>query len=732
MLRVLSVTLALVVLPPGAAWALGSTAPGTSSPGVTVRDGLLTRELPRHVPGQLLVRFKAGVRASARAASRGELGARRLRALPVPGLQVVKLRRGTGVRAAAQALEHDPNVLYAEPNSYYRLSALPNDSRFGELWALNNTGQSVLGAAGTVDADIDAPEAWDITKGSDAVTVAIADSGVAYDHPDLQSNIWKNPGESGAGREHNGRDDDHNGLVDDWHGWDFVSNDNDPRDYNGHGTHVAGTIGARGNNAAGVTGVNWRVKLMALRVADGNGVVTGAAMIAGFDYAASKGARVVNASFGSPDSSRALLDTVRSNPKTLFVAAAGNGGDDGAGDDNDRTPEYPCNFSAPNVICVAASDRADRLASFSNYGARSVDIAAPGVDIASTLPAYTAPIFSEGFENDISATWMTGGTPNSWARTAAISNTGSYSLSDSPGATYLDATDNFAGPAGAFSLSGQSGCRLEYAVRLATEPGPDKVSVEVSRDGVSWVALSELSGSTGGIFAGLSDDLSELDGEPDVRLRYHLTTNGSVVSDGAQLDDIDVHCLASSYGGNELAFMDGTSMATPHVTGAAALILAKYPSLGVAGARSALLRGVDRKSAFAGRTASGGRLNLRKALEAARRLVPRLTVTGAARQRALGTGKVVVYARCSQTCALVATGSLSVSRSSAALRLKKIALSAGAGTRKKLALKLSRRAVGTAKRALARGRGVTAVVTVSAMTSQGNAIKARRTIKLRR
>ena len=173
-------------------------------------------------------------------------------------------------------------------------------------------------------------------------------------------------------------------------------------------------------------------------------------------------------------------------------------------------------------------------------------------------------------------------------------------------------------------------------------------------------------------------------------------------------------------------------MAAPYVSGAAALILGKYPSLGVSGVRSALLRGVDRKPAFAGKTVSGGRLNLKKALDRARKLVPRLTLTGAASQRGARKGVIVVYARCSQTCALVATGRLSVSRSSSALGLKKVARSAAGGTRKRLALKLSRRALATARNALARGRGVTATVNVAATTLSGNSIKAKRTIKLKR
>ena len=733
MLRVIAVTIALLV-PSASALAASGTPPGEASTSADAgAASTAAGEGPlRYAPGELLVRFKPSAQVAARAVVRSALGARRVASLPVPGLQVMRLEHATSVRAAADALRRDPNVLYAEPNFYYRLSALPNDPRFHELWGFHNTGQSVLGSGGTPGADIDAPAAWDVTTGSSAVTVAVADSGIAYDHPDLKANIWTNPGETGGGRETNGRDDDRDGRIDDWRGWDFVSNDNDPRDLNGHGTHVAGTIGARGNNGTGLTGIDWRVKLMPLRVADGNGVVTVAAMIAAFDYAVARGARVVNASFGSPDFSQALLDAVRRNPKTLFVAAAGNGGDDGVSDDNDRVPQYPCNLTAPNIVCVAASDKSDRLAGFSNYGAGSVDLAAPGVDVSSTIPAYTDPLFSEGFENDIGATWVTGGINNTWGRTNGVANTGSYSLSDSPGATYLDNTESFAETATGFSLGGRFGCRLSYEARVTTEPHGDKLVIEASRDDVNWVTLSELSGSTGGAFVELSDDLSDFDGAPTVYLRFRLSSNGSLTADGAQLDDVEVRCLSSSYSGNEFAFEDGTSMAAPHVSGTAALILARYPSLGVSGVRSALLRGVDRKPAFVGKTASGGRLNLKKSLEQARRFVPTLRLSGAARQHMAARRPVVVYARCSQTCALVATGRLSLAGASSTLGLRKVARSAAGGTRKKLALKLSARALASARRALKRGRRVTATVKVTATTLRGNSIRASRKIRLTR
>jgi subtilisin family serine protease len=333
------------------------------------------------VPGELLVRFDPALDGTGRAAVRALAGGTLKQRLPVDGLELVRLEAGESIAAAAQRFEREAGVLYAEPNLYRRAERVPNDLNFDRLWGMHNTGQAVAGTTGTPDADIDAPEAWETTAGSTSVRVAIVDSGVDWLHPDLTPNVWTNPDESGTAREANGIDDDRNGYVDDVRGWDWVDDDNDPSDANGHGTHVAGTVGARGDNGLAVNGVSWVAGLMPLRVLDENGGGTVASLIQAYAYAAREGASVVNVSLGSPGSSQAERDTIASFPNVLFVAAAGN-----SGTDNDRAPEYPCSYSLDNVLCVAASDQQDGLASFSNYGAATVDLAAPGRRILSTTP----------------------------------------------------------------------------------------------------------------------------------------------------------------------------------------------------------------------------------------------------------------------------------------------------------------------------------------------------------
>jgi len=274
-----------------------------------------------------------------------------------------------------------PGVRYVEPDFVITASATPNDPSYSRLWGLNNTGQT----GGVADADIDAPEAWDITTGSRSVVVGIVDTGIDYRHADLAANMWRNPGEIPG----DGIDNDRNGYVDDVYGWDFANNDSDPFDDAGHGTHVAGTIGAAGNDGSGVVGVSWNVSLMALKFLGADGSGTTSAAIAAINYATrmrtSYGVNVVatNNSWGGGGASTALRDAITAGGTAgiICVAAAGN-----ESSNNDTTPSYPANYSSNLIISVAATDASNRLASFSNYGATTVDVAAPGASIYSTVP----------------------------------------------------------------------------------------------------------------------------------------------------------------------------------------------------------------------------------------------------------------------------------------------------------------------------------------------------------
>ena len=289
-------------------------------------------------------------------------------------IYLLKLPKNSDVNEMVGKYNKNPDVEYAEPNyKVYVDATIPNDDYFSLLWGMHNTGQS----EGTVDADIDAPEAWDITTGSSDIVVAVIDTGVDYNHPDLAANIWTNPYET-----LNGIDDDGNGYIDDIKGWDFFSKDNNPDDGSGHGTHCSGTIAAVGNNDIGVVGVSWNAKIMPLRFLGPDGGYTDDA-ISAIEYAFNNGANIMSNSWGGGGYSQALKDAISTANEEgiLFVAAAGN-----RRQNTDRRPHYPSSYDVPNIISVAATDRYDNLASFSNYGPNSVDLGAPGVYIASTYP----------------------------------------------------------------------------------------------------------------------------------------------------------------------------------------------------------------------------------------------------------------------------------------------------------------------------------------------------------
>ncbi len=402
-----------------------------------------TSAAPAFVPGEILVKFKSGAAAEKISSLFATAGIRSMQHFASLDVHRCSVPPGTDVAAAVRACKLDPAIEFAEPNYIYTASRTPNDPRFGELWGMQNA----------TDADVDAPEAWDRQTGARRVLVAIIDTGIDYKHQDLGENVWRNPGESGGGRETNGKDDDGNGFVDDVFGWDFANRDNDPMDDNGHGSHVAGTIAAVGDNNLGVVGVNWRASVMALKFLSASGSGSASDAIEAILYAANNGARVLNNSWGGGGFSQALRDAIEfaRERNAVFVAAAGNDGRD-----NDAAPEYPASYDLANILSIAASDRQDARASFSNFGKTSVDLAAPGVDILSTTPGNTYSIFS--------GTSMA--TPHASGVAALV-------LAQYPLATSREVLIRMAGsvdPLPAFENTTSSGGRLNAAAALAPAP----------------------------------------------------------------------------------------------------------------------------------------------------------------------------------------------------------------------------------------------------------------------
>lgn len=352
--------------------------------GQTASRGL--RSQPQHNKfreGQILLKPRRGVPAAQIASLHARIGARAAKAYLHGAWLLVRLPPGKTVHQALAYYRVSPLVEHAEPDYVIKASMTPNDPRYldGSQWPLNNTGQN----GGTNDADIDAPEAWDVFRSAPQIVVAVIDTGARTTHEDLTANLWINPGESGTnslGRDlaSNGVDDDGDGYVDDVHGINAITESGNVEDDHGHGTHVSGIIGAVGNNGKGVAGVAWQVQLLECKFlgADGSGSTSDA--IESIEYAQRHGARIINASWGSTDYSQALVDAIESVREAgiLFVTAAGNDSVD-----TDRFPQYPSAFALDNIVSVAATDRSDLLAPYSNYGLGTVDVGAPGSDILS-------------------------------------------------------------------------------------------------------------------------------------------------------------------------------------------------------------------------------------------------------------------------------------------------------------------------------------------------------------
>ncbi len=350
----------------------------------------------RAVPGEVLVKLRHNGAAAEIGRIAREVGADWHRQVGGAGVHLLHAPH-VKARDLAQLLATRGDVAYAEPNYIVRALEVPSDPQFSQLWGLRNVGQAVNGGQpGTPGADIGAVAAWDLTTGSAATVVAVVDTGIDYTHPDLAANVWSAPASFSVtigGAEFT--------CPAGTHGFNAIAKTCDPMDDHDHGTHVAGTIGAAGNNGIGVVGVNWTASIMGAKFldADGSGTIADAIDAlefviqakAAFAETAGADVRVLSNSWGGTDYSQALLDEInRANDAgMLFVAAAGNDGLP-----NDFFPTYPAGFSAPNIVAVAATDNADELAWFSNYGASTVHLAAPGVDILSTTIGNTYSFFS--------------------------------------------------------------------------------------------------------------------------------------------------------------------------------------------------------------------------------------------------------------------------------------------------------------------------------------------------
>jgi len=619
------------------------------------------------VPGELVVALKPGYLPSHLSSGSRQLS-RATRSLIATrdGHQFarIQLHGGISLEQALDTYRNDPAVAAVSPNYLRYTSLTPTDTSFGQLWGMHNTGQPISSAAyitnnpGVADADIDAPEAWDVQAGGSAsVVVAVIDTGVDYTHPDLVGAMWDATTAT---------------IPSNFHGYDFADGDTDPYPLNSeHGTHVAGTIAATGNNSLGVVGAAYGVKIMALKVfTDLFSGATDADIISAINFAAANGAHIINMSLGGGGAEDTVLTTAVANAVNagvLIVAAAGNESRPVSNPtyvaNNDTTPSWPANYAnvsstSTGVISVAATDQADELASFSNIGANTVSVGAPGVNILSSVTGRSVVQQETGagvasstttacatnvatcFDNTIfnnAATDCTG-TACRWGLEKDVLYSGltiGADMSASAGTTYTNNTNGTI-TTQVIDVSAANRLALRYAAWWDMQCNNDYVDVEVW-NGSAWVRLqasnlnindtltnycSSTRTHTGrtALFFGTPVEVSHditihKNAALQVRFTYNTdaSTNTTVVPYAFQVWDLSIDVQATDYS-TSYKLLDGTSMASPLTAGVAALVKSKYSGYTPAQIKAAVVNTGDAVPSLTGTTVSGRRVNARAAL----------------------------------------------------------------------------------------------------------------------
>jgi len=563
-----------------------------------------------YVEGEIIVKYKNNKvnlnTTSGRASALNFINSKSLvkkEDLRANNIQVLTIRDTKTVEQKIAELKSNPNVEYVQPNfQYYPLVIDTDDTYKNNLWGLDNTGQSVDGVLGTSDADIDAPEAWAVNEGTnDSVIVAVIDTGVAYNHPDLATNMWDGT---------DCKDENNAALGDCNYGYDYEDNDKTPLPTtSSHGTHVAGTIAAVKNNSKGTIGVAPNAKIMAIKTS-----LTTVDNVKSINFAQYNGATVINASWGGNDTDcetiygydSALYDAI-AGFDGLFIAAAAN---DATEHDlssyfvspSDFGSDTACWDALDNIISVAATDQNDELASFSDYGATSVDVGAPGTNIYSTgfiqeiftnatLPSFTNTIFTK-----TSGSWQT----DTWDGTDKMAVANSSYVNNDDGILTLTVPQDTTLHGGNVWLSFYLLADIEYDDLCLY----DYLSIQVDNNDNDW---TEKTYGCGYIEGTQSVNLGV--GSSSMRVRFVWHTDDSAV--GLQPPVIDEITISNS---NSYQFMNGTSMATPHVAGLAALIWGYQPNLLSSQVKNIILTTGDSLPSLDGKTITGKRINAYQAL----------------------------------------------------------------------------------------------------------------------